>query len=332
MRSRAVVFTAPKTVSVQEISCPDPGPDDVVVRVTHSWISNGTEGSYLRGERSDGDTPFRAGDKTPFPVVAGYQKIGVVEWIGENVTGFAVGERVFATIGRVLGMFHWYAGHVSPSVCPASEVWKLPPGADPLPFAGMVLTQVGYNAGARPRLGSGDLAMVFGDGMVGQWTAQTLAWRGAEVVLIGRHDARLALFGGRPFRHTVNTQRQDWQEYVRSSFGEHRFQVAVDTVGRIEFFDSVLPFMRRYGHLVSAGFYGPEDRLSLQPARYGEHSVDLVSGWTRERMDVTLRLIAGGQLETLPLITHRFPVSHAGEAWRLIGSKDPHVLGVILEW
>jgi threonine dehydrogenase-like Zn-dependent dehydrogenase len=194
----------------------------------------------------------------------------------------------------------------------------------------MVLTQVGYNAGARPRLEPGDLALVFGDGMVGQWTAQTLAWRGAEVVLVGKHDERLALFGGRPFRHTVNTQRKDWQEHIHSSFGEHRFQVAVDTVGRIPLFDSVLPFMRRYGHLVSAGFYGPDDTLSLQPARYGEHTIDLVSGWTRDRMDVTLRLIAGGQLETLPLITHRFPVSRAGEAWRLIESKGS--LGVILEW
>jgi bacteriochlorophyllide a dehydrogenase len=332
MRSRAVVFTAPGVVSVEDALSADPGPDDVVVRVTHSWISNGTEGSYLRGERSDGDTPFRTGDKPPFPVVAGYQKIGAVEWIGENVTGFGVGERVFATIGRVLGMHHWYAGHVSPSICPASEVWKLPPGADPLSFAGMVLTQVGYNAGARPRLEPGDLAMVFGDGMVGQWTAQTLAWRGAEVVLVGKHDERLALFGGRPFRHTVNAQRHDWKEFIRATFGEHRFQVAVDTVGKIQLFDSALPFMRRYGHLVSAGFYGPEDGLSLQPARYGEHSIDLVSGWTRDRMDVTLRLIAGGHLETLPLITHRFPVSRADEAWRLIESKASHVLGVILEW
>ena len=92
MTSTAVVFTAPNTVEVQEITCPDPGPGDVVVRVTHSWISNGTEGSYLRGERVDGDTPYRAGDPWPFPVVAGYQKIGVVEWTGADVNDLAVGE------------------------------------------------------------------------------------------------------------------------------------------------------------------------------------------------------------------------------------------------
>jgi 2-desacetyl-2-hydroxyethyl bacteriochlorophyllide A dehydrogenase len=302
------------------------------VRITHSWISNGTEGSYLRGERSDGDTPFRAGDKSPFPVVAGYQKIGQVEWVGESVHGFSVGETVFATIGRVEGMHHWYAGHVSPSVCPGSEVWKLPAGVDPLAFAGMVLTQVGYNAGSRPRLAAGDVAIVFGDGMVGHWTAQTLAMRGAEVLLIGNHDDRLNLFSGRPFRHIVNRRQQDWTEYFRTTFGEERAQVTVDTIGRTAIFESVLPFMRRFGHLVSAGFYGTEDRLSLQPPRYGEHTIDLISGWTRDRMDDTLRYIAGGCLETIPLITHRFPVDQAAKAWSLIESKEHPVLGVILEW
>jgi threonine dehydrogenase-like Zn-dependent dehydrogenase len=178
----------------------------------------------------------------------------------------------------------------------------------------------------------GDLAIVFGDGMVGHWTAQTLAWRGAEVVLVGRHDERLGLFAGRPFRHTVNDRYGDWKEYVRSSFGEKRFQIAVDTIGRTGIFESVLPFMRRFGHLVSAGFYGTEDRLSLQPPRYGEHTIDLISGWTGDRMNETRRLIADGNLETLPLITHRFPVGQAAEAWKLIESKDRHVLGVILEW
>jgi len=330
LQANAVVFTAPHTVEFRTVSCPEPGPTDVVVHVTHSWISNGTEGSYLRGERSDGDTAFSAGNPLPFPVVAGYQKIGIVEWVGREADGFHIGETVFATIGRVKGMHHWYGGHVSPSVCPRGEVWKLPAGTEPLAFAGMVLTQVGYNGGRRPRVSVGDPAVVFGDGMVGIWTAQTLAWRGAEVVLVGRHAYRLQRFGSRPFRHTVNTQEADWQEYLKSHFPD-KVQVAVDTVGKMELLDAVQPFMRRNGHLVSAGFYGRNDSMALQPPRYGELSIDLVSGWTRDRMDETLRLIAGGQLETLPLITHHTPVAQAAAAWNLIESKSEPVLGVILD-
>ena len=49
-------------------------------------------------------------------------------------------------------------------------------------------------------------------------------------------------------------------------------------------------------------------------------------------MDATLELIAKGSLKTEELITHRFPVAMAAEAWALIESKSEPVLGVILEW
>ena len=39
-----------------------------------------------------------------------------------------------------------------------------------------------------------------------------------------------------------------------------------------------------------------------------------------------------GHLQTLPLITHRFPVAQAADAWALIESKREPVLGVILDW
>jgi L-iditol 2-dehydrogenase len=90
--------------------------------------------------------------------------------------------------------------------------------------------------------------------------------------------------------------------------------------------------IRRFGHLVSAGFYGPDDRLALQPPRYKELSIHLVSGWTRERLEAALQAVADGRLETLPLITHHFPVERAAEAWDLIESKREPVLGVILDW
>ena len=49
-------------------------------------------------------------------------------------------------------------------------------------------------------------------------------------------------------------------------------------------------------------------------------------------MDQTLALVANGTLETLPLITHHFPVADAAGAWKLIEEKTEPVLGVILDW
>lgn len=328
MQSKAVVFTAPNTVEIQTVASTAPGPSDVVVRITHSWISNGTEGSYLRGERSDGDTPFRAGDPLPFPVIAGYQKVGVVEWTGADVADIEIGETVFATIGLVEGMHHDYAGQVSPSVCPRQEVFKLPPGDAPLRYAGLVLAQVGYNGGMRAPIEPGQVAVVVGDGLVGHWTAQTLRQRGAEVVLVGRHDDRLAAFTG---GHTINACRLDWAEVVRERFPQG-ITVGVDTVGSLKVMGGLRAVAHRFGHLVSAGFYGTDDQLALQPPRYKELSIHLVSGWTRERLEATRAAIADRQLEMLPLITHHFPVEQAADAWALIESKREPVLGVILDW
>src|SRR3954468_21772714 len=106
MRAHAAVAVAPWKVEYREVETPEPGPDDVVVRVLHSWISNGTEGSFVRGERIAGDTPRAETDPLPFPHVPGYQKVGIVDWVGSSVHEIEVGERVFATVSRVEGMFY----------------------------------------------------------------------------------------------------------------------------------------------------------------------------------------------------------------------------------
>lgn len=332
MQANAVVFTEPNTVQYAPVTTPAPGPSDVVVRVSHSWISNGTEGSFLRGERIEGDTPYSsAQDPWPFPIVAGYQKIGVVEWVGQDIDDLASGETVFATMGKVNGMYRERGGQISPSIGGREGIWKLPAGVDPLAFAGLVLTQVGYNAGTRPRMEIGDGAIVVGDGLVGQWSAQTLAWRGAQVLLVGRHADRLQKFAAEPYCHVVNACDEDWMARAKALF-PHGAQAAVDTVGSVAVMEQFQRVVRRGGHLVSAGFYGTQDHMALQPPRYGEYCVDLVSGWQPRRMCETLHLIAAGHLQTLPLITHRFPVAQAADAWALIESKREPVLGVILDW
>ena len=332
MKADAVVFTAINTVQFTTIDCPDPGPDDAVVRVTHSWISNGTEGSYLRGERVNGDTPWRPGDPEPFPIVAGYQKIGVVEKVGAAISDLSVGETVFCVAGRVNGMFKPWGGHVSPSVSPRDVIYKLPPDVDPLACAGLVLTQVGYNCGTRAPVERGEWAIVFGDGMVGNWAAQTLAWRGAKVIVVGRHEHRLSLARELAKAITVNTNDNDWIDAIPESGVAEHVAVAVDTVGSPDMTEKIINLLRPGGHIVSAGFCRGEDRVSLQSLRDREISLDSVSGLTRPRMERTLELIAEGNFKTLPLITHRFPARSAADAWRLIQDRREPVLGVILDW
>ena len=164
MQANAVVAIEPGRVAYRTVTVPEPGPEDVVLRVTHSWISNGTESSFVRGERIAGDTPRAETDPLPFPHVPGYQKVGVVERVGSAVSHLSIGDIAFATMSRVEGMFFQDGGHVSPAVTHGSQVWKLPAGLDPVAASGLVLTQVGYNVGIRPQVRVGDYAIVLGRG------------------------------------------------------------------------------------------------------------------------------------------------------------------------
>lgn len=331
MQAQAVVTTAPCKVEVQSISVPEPGPDDVVIRVQHSWISNGTECSFIRGERIAGDTPRRESDPSPFPHVPGYQKVGIVEKVGANVQDLQIGDWVFATVSRVEEMFYDHGGHVSPAVTHKSQVWKLPADCDPLMFSGLVLTQVGYNCGSRPSLSPSEAAVVIGDGLVGHWTAQTLQNRGARVLLIGRHNERLAKFSKSEADLVINEKQAGVLALIHD-WAPQGIQVVCDTVGTVELLEKLIPLMQRDGHISSAGFYGTNGCLDLQKLRDRELTLHAPSGWNKERMDATLEMIAYGELQTLPLITHRFPVNRAAEAYDLILSRKVPRLGVVLDW
>jgi len=331
MLAHAAVATDPWKVVYLAIEVPEPGPEDVVIRLLHSWISNGTEGSFVRGERIAGDSPRTDSDPMPFPHVSGYQKVGVVESVGADVTGLEIGDRVFATVSRVSGMYFPTGGHVSPAVTHQSQVWKVPHGLSLVSVSGMVLTQVGYNVGMRPMVSEGDACIVIGDGMVGHWSAQTLQHRGARVLLLGRHRDRLDRFECRVNDLTLNVRGEGLLDSIRT-WAPEGIQLVADTVGDVPFLESLLPLMRRFGQISSAGFYGNDGRIDIQKLRNQELALYAPSGWSKPRMDETLDLLNSGELRTEHLITHRLPVKRANEAFDLILNRREGVLGVVLDW
>jgi 2-desacetyl-2-hydroxyethyl bacteriochlorophyllide A dehydrogenase len=325
------VATAPWRVEYLPVEVPEPGPEDVVIRVTHSWISNGTEGSFVRGERIAGDTPRRETDPMPFPHIPGYQKVGIVESVGAEVTRIKPGDSVFATVSRVNGMFYDFGGHVSPAVTHQSQVMLLDQELDPISASGLVLTQVGYNVGACAEPTPGDRAVVIGDGMVGHWAAQTFQLHGTPVLMLGRHDYRLDFFGVGEDDGIVNTNTEDAVEAVKQ-WAPNGVNIIADTVGSITTLESLYKCARRFTNLVSAGFYGVNGKIDIQTMRNYEMTLHAPSGWTPNRMGVTLDLLMDGTLTTSHLITHRFPISQVQKAFDLILSKKEPVLGVILDW
>jgi len=331
MKAKAVIFPEKLKVTFCDVKVGDPGPCDVVVETYYSWISNGTEGSFLRGERLDGEIPYQQGDPQPFPIAAGYQSTGIVKAVGSEVTDILPGQWVFAVFGHIENMFLPYAGHVSPKISDSSWVIPLPEGVSPVAASGLVLTQVGYNCGMRAPVKVGDVALVIGDGLVGQWTAQTLYWRGATVILAGKHDERLKYFGGNNNKHTINISQDNIENTIKKITSQP-VDVLVDTVGSIPTIMECMDLLRHNGHIVSAGFNGLDSLIDIQKLRLKELTLYSPSGMLPDRMNDTLSLIKSGHLLTEELITHKFPVEQADEAWQLILDRTEPVLGVILCW
>ena len=333
LTTHAVVLERPLEVVVREIEIPPPGPDDMVIDTITTWISPGTEMSYLKGDRVYGDTAAIEGSPNPFPRVVGYQKVGRITEVGKNVTGFEVGQVVFNTFGRARGVFEEHVGHVKTSVCPPEDVYPLPDGVDAEWFSGGVLTQVGYNCGSRAPIEKGELAVVLGDGLVGLWTAQTLQHRGAKVWLVGRHDLRLDKFVCRDGDRAIKLKRGDGIEPLKAQL-DQPIAMVVETIGVLAPMVELVPHMRHNGHLVCTAFYGgpSDDVIHVPQIRRGELSLHTPAGVRRERMEKTIELIAQGVLQTAPMITHRLPYTDAARAFDLLMNHKDQALGVLLQW
>jgi 2-desacetyl-2-hydroxyethyl bacteriochlorophyllide A dehydrogenase len=333
MNSEAVLFTAKNRVEYGTVATPEPGSRDIVVATRHSWISNGTEGSFLRCERADGITPWAPGMPTPYPMVPGYQKVGRVEAVGREVEGFREGQWVFVTVSKCLGLASDSAGHIARAPADQSQVYALPEGADPVDYSGLVLTQVGYNVGSRPPVEAECHALVVGDGLVGHWAAQTLQARGARVAMAGRHDFRLGLWQKRPEDLAVNSRNPNCLDQAREWAGR-AFDIVVDTVGfdtNTAMNEQLIPLIRSNGHFVTAGHFGHQP-VDLKPFIRREITIHCPAGWQRARMEATLAQIHAGQLRTRHLITHRLPAREAARAWEYIQQQRETTLGVVLDW
>ncbi|MSR83086.1 MAG: zinc-binding alcohol dehydrogenase [Candidatus Latescibacteria bacterium] len=328
-KTRAVCALTADQVVLREVTIPDPEPQEVVVRAEYSSISTGTERWVITGQfHPPGGKPM------PYPLVPGYQKVGVVEALGAEVTGLHIGQRVFATTAKLADeeVIAGWGGHIEHSVLPQSEVIPLPEGLDPVKAAALVLTQVGYNGGSRPPVRQGDKALVIGDGLVGQWLAQMLRHRGARVVLVGRRPERLATAVQWSVELAVDVRQTPLAEVAQQE-APGGFDIVADSIGTAESVAQVLGLVRRDGHLVLNGYYREgEHLLSIQQLHSREITAHAPAGWTRQRLEATLGLVEQGALRVRELMTHIMPVEKASEAYQLVLHKPEAFLGVCLDW
>ena len=90
MKTKQILFTAPKTAEYLDTELPEIKDDEVLTRMEYTVISGGTEKANLVGE---------ANTQVNYPKALGYCGVGIVEKIGSKIESVKPGDRVLVYHG-----------------------------------------------------------------------------------------------------------------------------------------------------------------------------------------------------------------------------------------
>ncbi len=174
---------------------PTPGPEDALVRVRLAGICR-TDLEITRGYLGFRGTPGHewVGEvvTAPDPALVGARVVGEINLACGACTACRAGLGRHCPTRRVTGIIGADGAFAEYLTVPVRNLHRVPNGldddaavfAEPVAAAFEILEQVGDVAGRR--------AVVLGDGKLGCLAAQVLGDAGADVVLAGRHEAKLA--------------------------------------------------------------------------------------------------------------------------------------------
>ncbi|MFM7276045.1 MAG: NADP-dependent oxidoreductase, partial [Gammaproteobacteria bacterium] len=163
----------PEVLRYAEIATPEPGPGQIRVRIACAGV-NPADWKNRQGMLA----AFRP---YSFPYIIGFDAAGVVDAVGEGVSGFSVGERVFTPTNHGQGGQGSYAEF---AIADADRVAHIPQGmsfaqAAALPVAALTAWQGLFDRGG---LKAGQRALIHGgSGGLGGFAVQFARWAGAHV-------------------------------------------------------------------------------------------------------------------------------------------------------
>lgn len=358
--------------TVAEVPVPVVQPGRVLVRTAASLISAGTEraltelgqksllgkarerpeliGKVWEKVKTEGVAQALEGvrDKLDQSHAVGYSAAGIVIECGDNVTDLRPGDHV-ACAGTD------YASHAEVISVPRNLCVRVP---EHLSFAEAAFGTVGAIALQGVRLAEptlGESVVVIGLGLVGQLTVQLLKANGCRVFGIDIDESRIQLgaASGAEAGSVPDEAREKVLAWSRGH-GADACVIAAATASH-EPVELAGEISRLKGRVVAVGLVGmniPRNvyyqreltlkvSMSYGPGRHDPDYEDRGNDypiayvrWTEGRnIEAFIDLLATGRIDVKPLITHRFPIDEAPQAYQLIsGKSQENYLAVMLEY
>ena len=335
---RGIVFLGNRKLELQNFPDPTPGPGEVVLEMKASGMC----GSDLHPYRAVGNAAAALGLGAGGPVIAGHEPCGVVAAVGAGVEPSLVGQRVmnhhYKGCGRcrhcrlgwsqlcrkgitVYGMTG-HGGHAPLMVAPAFTCVPLP---DELSFeeGAAVSCGTGTAFGALKRLDvSGrDTLAVFGQGPVGLSATMLGRAMGARVIAIDVVPERLGLARDLGAEETINARDTDAVKAIHDLTHGEGAETTMDCSGSAE---------GRLGALQSAGtwgrvaFVGEGGQVTIDVSKHMlRRQLTVHASWTFSNtgQEECARFVANRKIPLKKLLTHRFGIEQADEAYRLFDTQ-----------
>jgi 2-desacetyl-2-hydroxyethyl bacteriochlorophyllide A dehydrogenase len=306
---RAVVFSAPGQLSVEERPDPVPGPREVVVRVEAVGIC-GTDLHVFDGEFAP----------TVFPIIPGHETSGVVEVVGEQVSELSPGDLVSVdptltcgecsqcAVGRSNLCENWNGSGVGRTdgstaellLAPVRNVHRLPDGVD-LALAAMIeplsCAIRGYDLLPR-RLG--EHYLVYGAGTMGLMMAQLAPRAGAaSVTVVDRNPARLEV--AKEVGVEITAESAD--DVARRG----GWEVVVDCTGAVPAIEDGLRRVRRGGTFQQFGVAPVDARATFSPFRVYNDEITIVGSMAvLNSYGRAVEMFAAGAIRADRMVSHAF--------------------------
>jgi NADPH2:quinone reductase len=209
-------FGAPADLVLADIPDPVAAPGEVVAKVMAAGL-NFFDTLIIAGKYQT---------KPPFPFSPGGEFAGVIESVGEGVTGLAPGD-------RVMGYCNFNAARERTAVS-ADQLVKMPADLDFDRAAALTVTYgtAFYALARRARIRAGETLAVLGAaGGVGLAAVEIGRIMGARVIGCASTDDKLAFARARGANETVNYATEDLRAALKRLGGEHGIDVVFDPVG-----------------------------------------------------------------------------------------------------
>ncbi|MCD6291037.1 MAG: zinc-binding dehydrogenase [Anaerolineae bacterium] len=347
---RELLLRAPREIILRSYKEPPLQPNEVRARAILSGISHGTELNLYRGtspfheKQFDPDlrlfVPSR--EEPTYPMRLGYEWVGRVVEVGDEVTNFRPGDLVHLPSPHQ--ETHTFAEDYRTNLGP---IEPLPPGLTPERAAFLALAGVALQAVHDAHIKVGDRVAIFGLGTIGLLAVQLARLNGATWVdavdpIVKRRKLAEELGADRVLDPTVCDV--GWE--VKTAGPHKGADIAIEVSGHYAALHEAIRSVRMAGTVVAAGYYqGGASALRLGE-EWHHNRITMISSmgvwdcphrdyplWDRGRVHATAAaLLASGRLRVDGLITHRIPFEQAARAYKLIDQQPEEVVKVVLTY